>query len=245
MRKAQVMSAVALMLVLGINATAYVFAGDETAVQGAGTGTVTKDETMRVVGAEESTNSVASKYPGLDKYLTDLANKYDKHSDDAGYMAALSEATEAAKLLKGISSTNSVAEQAGEVSAASRTVSSTSRNETVSTYGASSTAVVAEASRPEIKEQPERVATNVAVKVEEKPVVQHNAEVAQHDDSESIAKEDVKSDEAAEEPDTDDVELPNTGIEKKIGVGEMILVSVAVVVATVGATLAVLHSRKK
>lgn len=249
MRKTQVMGAAALVLVLGTGAAKCAFASDGVSGQSTGGGAVTKSEAMDVAGAEASANSVASKYPGLDKYLAGLAGGYDENSSNPGYMAALSEATEAAKLLKGVNGNDSVAERSGEVAVISEAVNA-GRSVTARNYSTDTAMAVAEVvSQPEAAKQPEQVATNIAVTVEEKPVAvaQSSVEAVRGDsDDEPAAVDGAKSDETAEESEAaDDVELPHTGTERKLGIGEMILVSAAVVVATVGATLVVLHSRKK
>lgn len=227
MRKTQVVSVLALMLVLGIYTSGSTYAKDSL---------VTAAEAAQA--APES--SISAKYPGLDKYLDKMISQYEDNSS-AGAAEALSEATEAVNLLKGVNvKTQSETTQ-------SNTVSNASRN-TFVTYSSSSAAQVAtvvETKQPEITKQPEQVATNIAVKVEEKPVVQAQEVVAESKVEEKTegSKESTKVEEQPEM--TDDVELPNTGVEKKIGAGEMILVSAAVVIATVGATLMVLRSRKK
>lgn len=223
MRKTQVVSVLALMLVLGIYTSGSTYAKDSL---------VTAAEAAQA--APES--SISAKYPGLDKYLDKMISQYEDNSS-AGAAEALSEATEAVNLLKGVN----VKTQSETVSTQPNSVSGASQN-VPSAYSSNPVAQVANTAETK---QPEQVATNIAVKVEEKPVVQAQ-EVVAESKVEEKTEGSKGSTKAEEQPEmTDDVELPNTGVEKKIGAGEMILVSAAVVIATVGATLMVLRSRKK
>ncbi len=248
MRKAQVVSALALVLAIGGNIPAGAYASDEAAMP-KGTG-VTKEAAEAVANTPASADSVASKYPGLDKYLNNLAGQYDAHSNDPQYMAALSEATEAARLLKGLGSTS---KQAVTPAAKAETTATPAVENTVSRSAATAEPVAhevnntvaqaagsAQATETKPDMQPvEQIAANISVRVADKPAVA---------ESKAEPEDAPKAEESATEEKsgaTDEVELPNTGTEKKIGVGEMVLVSTAVVVATVGASLMVLRSRKR
>lgn len=248
MRKAQVVSALALVLAIGGNIPVGAYASEEVAAPKATN--VTKDAAEAVANTPASADSVASKYPGLDKYLNNLAGQYDAHSNDPQYMAALSEATEAARLLKGLGSTPkqavTAAEQA-ETTATPAVDNAASRSAAKAkpvAHEVNNTVVPAAGSAQAAEKEPgvqlaEQIAANISVKVAEKPAVA---------ESKAEPEDAPKAEESATEEKsgaTDEVELPNTGTEKKIGVGEMVLVSTAVVVATVGASLMVLRSRKK
>lgn len=236
MRKAQVMSALALVLSIGGNIPVSAYASEDVAAPKATN--VTKEAAEAVANTPASADSVASKYPGLDKYLNNLAGQYDAHSNDPQYMAALSEATEAARLLKGLGSTSKQAVTPAEQTKATSMVVAKTADQSVS----KTQTVVRETNNAEVPVEAkpaEQIAANISVKIAENPAVtEAKAESEAEPKVEELAVED-------ESEATNEVELPNTGAEKKIGVGEMMLVSAAVVVATVGASLMVLHSRKK
>lgn len=234
MRKTQVLGAAALVLVLGAGASECVLASG-AAVQSAGTGLL--GEAATAIAKPQS--SLSEKYPGIDKYLQDLTNKYD---GSAGATAALTEATEAVNLLKNAKEpTRAKVETQAKVVVEATPHTVTQNTTRAANYNVHVAAEVVEKKTAETKvsQQGKQVATNIAVKVEEKPAAQAEAAAEKSDDKTAEAEAEQPKD----EPET--VELPKTGEETpKASVGQLILAGVAVVIITVGLTVMVLKGKK-
>lgn len=223
------MGVLALMLVLGAGATANVYAEENTK-------SVSELATEARNVAAESGSDLSNKYPGLDKYLNNLAAKCG-NNDSSEAREALSEAVEAASLLKGTKQN-------------SKNVTSAQSNKTNVNYGATvayvstSTEVESENRTPQTGaltterlavNDSAKVATNVAVEVTDKTASKEK----ENGVAEEATEESLHNDEAE-----DVVELPNTGDKHKLGAGEMILVSAAVVIATAATAAIVIRAKR-
>lgn len=255
MGKTQVLSALGLAFILGTLSNNYSYAMDATSTTGA-----VERESIVLTAASESAQNVErtkslptavndvekvleetknvtnTEYPGLREYLQGLVDesKNSKNQGSQELTEALEEASVAAALLTGTYKSSAVADKS---SAATRTIGKTMAYAT--------TTQKVEAEEEPVAEKQATPAVELANATVTVTVVSSEETKAGTVDEENLDKTADKQnlEQIAEQSSDEAIEVPKTG-EAKTNFGILIVAGVGVVVATLGATVAILRSRK-